>query len=60
MVREKYEEKREANKADEFSETCSDKRNSELKRCVSSVVAKHNKENNVSQRKQQMWKPFEL
>ncbi|KAF8111750.1 hypothetical protein N665_0073s0103 [Sinapis alba] len=61
MVREKDEEKREAIRQMSLAIQMLKEENSELKKCVSSVVAKHNKESDVSsQRKQQMWKPFEF
>ncbi|KAJ0245188.1 Protein NETWORKED 3A [Hirschfeldia incana] len=62
MVREKDEEKREAIRQMSLAIQMLKEENSELKRCVSSVVvAKHNKDSEVSsQRKQQMWKPFEF
>ncbi|KAF3585465.1 hypothetical protein F2Q69_00025736 [Brassica cretica] len=52
MVREKDEEKREAIRQMSLAIDMLKKENSELKKCVSSVVAKHSKE--------QMWKPFEF
>ncbi|CAN6876746.1 hypothetical protein Bca4012_069636 [Brassica carinata] len=51
IVREKDEEKREAIRQMSLAIQMLKEENSELKRCVSSVV---------SQRKQQMWKPFEF
>ncbi|CAH8336651.1 unnamed protein product [Eruca vesicaria subsp. sativa] len=60
MVREKDEEKREAIRQMSLAIQMLKEENSELKRCVSSVVAKNNKESDVSQRKQQMWKPLEF
>ncbi|KAJ0229351.1 Protein NETWORKED 3A [Hirschfeldia incana] len=60
MVREKDEEKREAIRQMSLAIDMLIEENSELKRCVSSVVAKHNEESDVSQRKQRMWKPFEF
>ncbi|KAG2324202.1 hypothetical protein Bca4012_038702 [Brassica carinata] len=60
MVREKDEEKREAIRQMSLAIQMLKEENSELKRCVSSVVAKHNKESDVSERKQEMWKPFEF
>ncbi|KAF8111567.1 hypothetical protein N665_0074s0095 [Sinapis alba] len=55
MVREKDEEKREAIRHMSLAIQMLKEENSEHKRC-----AKHNKESDVSQRKQQMWKPFEF
>ncbi|KAF2545329.1 hypothetical protein F2Q70_00019279 [Brassica cretica] len=52
MVREKDEEKREAIRQMSLAIDMLKEENSELKKCVSSVVAKHSKE--------QMWKPFEF
>ncbi|KAH0905494.1 hypothetical protein HID58_037321 [Brassica napus] len=61
IVREKDEEKREAIRQMSLAIQMLKEENSELKRCVSNVVAKHNdKESDVSQRKQQMWKAFEF
>ncbi|KAG5374729.1 hypothetical protein IGI04_039325 [Brassica rapa subsp. trilocularis] len=61
IVREKDEEKREAIRQMSLAIDMLKEENSELKRCVSSVVAKHNdKESDVSQRKQQMWRAFEF
>ncbi|KAF3497642.1 hypothetical protein DY000_02058299 [Brassica cretica] len=59
MVREKDDDKREAIRQMSLAIDMLKEENSELKGCVSSVVAKHNnKENDVSQRKQQMRKPY--
>ncbi|CAF1923586.1 hypothetical protein HID58_063905 [Brassica napus] len=52
MVREKDEEKRGAIRQMSLAIDMLKKENSELKKCFSSVVAKH--------RKEQMWKPFEF
>uniref|UniRef100_A0A1J3J942 NAB domain-containing protein n=1 Tax=Noccaea caerulescens TaxID=107243 RepID=A0A1J3J942_NOCCA len=60
MVREKDEEKREAIRQMSLAIQMLKEENSELKKCVSSVTAKHNKEGGDSQRKKQMSKPFEF
>ncbi|CAA7039438.1 unnamed protein product [Microthlaspi erraticum] len=60
MVREKDEEKREAIRQMSLAIQMLKEDNSELKKCVSSVVAKLNKGGDDSQRKKQMWKPFEF
>lgn len=60
MVREKDEEKREAIRQMSLAIQMLKEDNSELKKCVSSVTAKHNKEGGDSLRKKQMWKPFEF
>lgn len=61
MVREKDEEKREAIRQMSLAIQMLKEENSELKKRVSSVVARRNKEgDDDSQRKKQMWKPFEF
>ncbi|ESQ36584.1 hypothetical protein EUTSA_v10008490mg [Eutrema salsugineum] len=60
MVREKDEEKREAIRQMSLAIQMLKEENSGLKKCVSTVVARRNKEGGDSQRKQQMWKPFEF
>ncbi|CAH2039022.1 unnamed protein product [Thlaspi arvense] len=60
MVREKDEEKREAIRQMSLAIQMLKEENSGLKKCVSTAVARRNKEGDDSQRKQQMWKPFEF
>ncbi|AEE27575.1 Protein NETWORKED 3A [Arabidopsis thaliana] len=61
MVREKDEEKREAIRQMSVAIQMLKEENSELKkRVTNTVVARRNKEGGDSQRKQQMWKPFEF
>ncbi|CAN8306364.1 unnamed protein product [Cochlearia groenlandica] len=61
MMREKDEEKREAIRQMSIAIQMLKEENSDLKKFVSTVAARHKEEDDVSsQRKQQMWKPFEL